>query len=391
MIAKNFFNLLVLLALLSPVKAADLAETERDLCRTNLFTIYNAIQSYRTDHKDVPGWLSDLVPKYLKDPNVFTCPSVRRTGNFSGIGIEDPKLASTYSYQFSDGPIPKVVPGGAGFTMKEWKRRQMSLVGGKVPMIRCHNHDQVLSVTFDGKFSEGEGAWENALRNEIDVAELFPNRIFAREAAIAAAARAQASIPKRPTNATPNLIDLSTHFNAALNESWNPPGNPNTPAHHLEALPHGIQKLAGIDFDIRGRVQLGSKKLTQARYMHTAKNIKIDQKAARLHFLNGTGWSAATGSPVCNYVIRYASGKSETFTLRYGANLIDWAKPGEIQDPQASTLAWSGPSPVNQIELRLYKTQWTNPNPDETIASIDFISANNDPAPMLIAITAESL
>jgi len=42
-----------------------LAAEEKEGCINNLRVIYDAIQAYQFDHKDVPRWLSDLVPDYL--------------------------------------------------------------------------------------------------------------------------------------------------------------------------------------------------------------------------------------------------------------------------------------------------------------------------------------
>jgi len=90
--------------------------------------------------------------------------------------------------------------------------------------------------------------------------------------------------------------------------------------------------------------------------------------------------------------MRYTTGEPKEFTIRYGEHTADWTKEVDPTDTEASMVAWSGPSPVSdKITLRVYKTQWTNPDPEKTIASIDFISANSDPAPFLIAITAETL
>jgi hypothetical protein len=41
------------------------------------------------------------------------------------------------------------------------------------------------------------------------------------------------------------------------------------------------------------------------------------------------------------------------------------------------------------VHIRLFKTSWVNPFPDEEITSIDYVSAMSDAAPFLIAITAE--
>ena len=49
---------------------------EKDPCIKNLKAINEAIQACQADHKDLPNWLSDLVPQYLPDPNVLVCPPV---------------------------------------------------------------------------------------------------------------------------------------------------------------------------------------------------------------------------------------------------------------------------------------------------------------------------
>jgi hypothetical protein len=385
----SVFTAFALLA--APNRAAD-ADSDRETCRKNLETIYKAIQAYRADHKDLPGWLSDLVPKYLKDPNALTCPVVRRTGEVNTFGVEDPRISTAYLYEFADTPIPKSIVGGSDHTMKEWKRRQMGLVGSKVPMVRCHHHKPVLNLSFDGRVFEGEGGWEAELRNEVDPADLTPDRLFASEAAIAAAVRAKSAIPPRDPKTPANCIDLSRFYNAAMTESWHP-NNPGEPtANNLAWMPQGFQKFGDIDFDARGIIQLSSKKLNLPRYPFSVKNIKVEQKATRLHFLHSTGWSANDGTPVCSYVMHMANGKTHEFTVRYGDHVSDWVAQRDPNDTKASMLAWAGKSPANDTGavLRVYKTQWINPEPDQVINSIDYLSANLDPAPFLIAITVEN-
>jgi len=41
------------------------------------------------------------------------------------------------------------------------------------------------------------------------------------------------------------------------------------------------------------------------------------------------------------------------------------------------------------VGVRLFKTTWTTPPPDVLVESIDFASSMADPAPFLIAITAQ--
>lgn len=373
--------------------AAELpADVDRDLCKKNLSTIYNAIKSYRADHKDIPPYLSDLVPKYLKDPNVLVCPAVRKTGNVNNFGIEDPKLSISYTYEFSDSPIPENIYKGSRRTMKEWKRRQMAVVGSKVPMVRCHQHGQELNLSFDGRIYESQAAWEQDLKDEVDPADLSAARLFAADLAVVAATKAQAEIPPRDPKTPARLIDLSKYYNASLTEEWHR-ATPSEPiANDLSWLPKGIQKFADVEFDTRGLIQLSSRQLKAARYPSNIRNIRVDQKAVRIHFLQGTGWNAPEGTPVATYVMHYANGQKEQFTILYGVHVIDWvSQESQPKDSKASVLAWTGKSPTTggQMQLHLYKTQWKNPFPDQPISTIDYLGSNEDPAPFLIAITLE--
>jgi hypothetical protein len=68
-------------------------------------------------------------------------------------------------------------------------------------------------------------------------------------------------IPPRDPKARPELIDLSAHYNAALTDSWHPASNmAGETGNDLAELPGGVQKLDGIEFDLRGLIH----KATQA-------------------------------------------------------------------------------------------------------------------------------
>src|SRR5579863_9435524 len=122
-----------------PVRAqssATDANSKRDIeekteCIRNLKLIYAAIQAYKFDHKDVPNWLSDLVPQYLADTSVLICPACRRAGETETSALADPRIPSSYVYQFSAVPLEK---NFTNWTWRDWKRRQMGLVGSSVPL-----------------------------------------------------------------------------------------------------------------------------------------------------------------------------------------------------------------------------------------------------------------
>ncbi len=91
-----------------PASAAEAAEddADRQACLKQLEKIHEAIQAYRRDHKDLPNWLSDLVPKYIADKDQLICPVTKRTNRTHQFPhLNDPKIPKAYLYEFSQLPI----------------------------------------------------------------------------------------------------------------------------------------------------------------------------------------------------------------------------------------------------------------------------------------------
>jgi hypothetical protein len=176
---------------------AKLAAQERQACSKNLKAIYAAIQAFQADRHDLPNWLSDLVPQYLPDANVLTCPTCRRTGQAEAPPLTDPKLPSSYLFEFCPVPLGQAAPGAPTRTRREWKRRQMELVGLQVPLVRCRHHRPVLNLGFDGTIYGSPPSWELLFTNKVSAADLTGARIFADEPARAPKA------PKKAGRAEP--------------------------------------------------------------------------------------------------------------------------------------------------------------------------------------------
>lgn len=157
------------------------AAAEKQGCVKNLKTIYAAIQAFQADHHDLPNWLSDLVPRYLDDVNVLVCPVCRRTGRVEPPPLADPKLPSSYLFEFCPVPLGGAATNTPVRTRREWKRRQMGLVGSDVPVVRCRHHKPMLNLAFDGRVYESSGSWELLFTNRVNAVDLTPARIFAVE------------------------------------------------------------------------------------------------------------------------------------------------------------------------------------------------------------------
>ena len=126
--------------------SAELTAHEKEGCINNLQTIYLAIEAYRRDHKDVPNSFTDLVPDYLPDINMLVCPMCRRTGKTEDPRLADPDIPSSYLYEFSAIPLGKAAPANPKATRRDWKRRQMEVVGTIVPLATTRSPRRGTSV-----------------------------------------------------------------------------------------------------------------------------------------------------------------------------------------------------------------------------------------------------
>lgn len=170
-------------------------------CKKNLEKINQAILQYRKDHKDIPNWLSDLAPQYLKEADII-CPITRRTGQVHGFQhVADPANPQAYLYEFN--PLPMgTIWGGGNRTMRDFKRRQMGLVGGEVPIVRCHLHSPILNLAFNGLIYESNLAWEERFNDVINWDDWSPERLFGESPPATPPTRSAnppAAVPARPS------------------------------------------------------------------------------------------------------------------------------------------------------------------------------------------------
>jgi len=196
------------------------------------------------------------------------------------------------------------------------------------------------------------------------------------------------NIPRRDWRTPARLIDLSTYYNDGLEDNFNArfrEGN------NLAVLPQGRRTFAGVDFDVRGVIQLSGREIKKmiSFFPERVSRMKVRQKCRRLHFLHTTGWSTADGTSIGAFVIHYASGQSAEYPIRYGEHVRDgWVRGDPRNDLKGGTMAWIGTNAAGDV-VRVFKSSWTNPSPSQQIASLDFVSYMTSASPILIAVTAE--
>jgi serine/threonine protein kinase len=211
------------------------------------------------------------------------------------------------------------------------------------------------------------------------------NALGVRQEAKALLAR---SIPARGPTASTNLIDLSSFYNALLTERWHEFG-----AGDLSELPQGIQTFAGVQFEVRGLIQVAAALSRAERYPDTVRAIPIHRTCRRIHFLHAAiyGADAPGGAKIGRYIAHFDSGTEAELPIIMGQSLADWWNQPDEQG-KTFTIAWVGQNAESRRQgrnIRLFKSTWENPTPSDTVSTIDFIGYEKGPAPFLVAITVE--
>ena len=198
------------------------------------------------------------------------------------------------------------------------------------------------------------------------------------------------NIPERSRQANRDMIDLTEHYTAALDEEWL-----GKPGARLAALPKGVQVFAEAAFDVRGLVQLaGTRTIAEAGgdFPQAVAGIPIHYRGRKLHFLHGTAGSAEEGEKIGEYVLHYAGGQTQILPLLYRRHVTDcWGSEGD-PIPTDADIAWTGesnasPKPGDTVRVCRYTAN--NPFPGKEIETLDFVSAMTESAPFLIALTIE--
>ncbi|MBI1925165.1 tetratricopeptide repeat protein [Candidatus Poribacteria bacterium] len=166
-------------------KRAAQTEPERlkEECLQHLKAVGEAIQAFRADHDgQIPDWLSQLYPKYLKDLKTLRCPADGTGGSLSVLSeLYDPHQPVSYLYEFNpkkmgkmvaQWPFEKNLPEET--TFKAEKTRQLRFFGSMVPVARCFYHGGlVLSVAYSGRTYASQINWEGTPEANAAVREFF--------------------------------------------------------------------------------------------------------------------------------------------------------------------------------------------------------------------------
>jgi hypothetical protein len=157
-------------------------------------------------------------------------------------------------------------------------------------------------------------------------------------------------------------------------------------------VPKGLQNFGGILFDVSGTLLLKSQNMPQLK--EEVRNIPVKQKCRYIHLLHGVGYADEDGVTIATMEIHYANGEKRPFPIMYGRHVRNWWKEktepvSDVSDP-GSGVAWSGQGeypPPERASVRLFRSTFENPVPNETIDHIDFISHNSKAIPCVVSLS----
>ena len=192
-------------------------------------------------------------------------------------------------------------------------------------------------------------------------------------------------IPARAPGTSARLLDLTGCYTEAFGRYR---------ATGFAELPRGVQRLGGIEFDLRGLILLRHTETPPGSQPvgDRVSYIRVQQRCARLHFLQGLSSSAPEGVEVARWIMHYADGSQRVWPVRYAEHLREWVIPdSKPKEASRATLAWHrrGEPTHRNATLCLYDASWENPQPDVEIAHLEFQMGDSAPQPFVLAITAE--
>jgi len=196
-------------------------------------------------------------------------------------------------------------------------------------------------------------------------------------------------IPPRFRQASPELIDLTDYYNAALGQVWHPSSG-GVSGNSLDIVP-GLLLLGDVIFDVRGIVQLSGRQLQAdgGNYPREIPRIHVGMACRQIHFLQACGWTSPENTRIGSYVAHYADGHEATIPIVYGDDVRDWSASSDHSATLTrGIVVWRDTNRAS-LHIRLFKTTWVNPTPEVEISSLDYRSAMADSAPFLVALTAE--
>jgi WD40 repeat protein len=201
------------------------------------------------------------------------------------------------------------------------------------------------------------------------------------------------AIPVRDPQTPPECLDLTPVYNRAFGDAMTP--TMSAPSDYAWLL-RGVQRLLGVDYDIRGAIQLRDADgfVEQAQF-DTPKIISLtlhDRTAAALDVLLLANYPQDE-IPLATVTLHYAAGGEAQLPILYGRDVFHWRRLAQLSDTaRLATLGYDARMlPEFWRHVRVYAVRLENPHPERVIDYLTVTAAKGvGGAPVILAMTLQS-
>lgn len=359
------------------------------------------VRAYNRAAFDIRGMIQLAGNSHSVHPNVVKDIAIHFKGekfdflHGAAGSVEEDIIIGSYIFHYANG-ITKKIPLIYGRNIKDSFNRNSGFVLTDAVAAWTHENTQVYKYTAYNPLPDSEVKTMDFISNNTPAAPFLiamtiePSQVE-RTYEWFDSIKAWNPIAPRDPLASPDQVDLTNYYGTSLNDDWF-----NHPGHDLHDVPQGLQPFGGVLFDVRGIIVLaGTRSLAVSGLVlpEAVLNIPVGRKGNAVHFLQAAAFvGSAAGLKIGEYVIHYGNGETRKANLVYGENELDWwVDPAEGHVTKAEEV-WYGANTATRsrgMQTRLIKYTWKNPLPNVEISAIDFVSAIENSAPMLVAITIE--
>ena len=194
-------------------------------------------------------------------------------------------------------------------------------------------------------------------------------------------------LPERPEDKPENQLDLTDFYNGLLSDAWQFTG---TAGNDLKPLLEADDMFGGVEFDIRGVIQLGSSRLENnslRRFPGDVRGIPVKQVCRRVHVLHACAYPEALGAEIGSYSFQFSEGRRLEMPLRYGSELADWWVQDESSSGDVRSVWNVRTGPGRRIGIFL--STFELPVGMGELTTMGLHSSMTDAAPFVIAITVD--
>ena len=196
-------------------------------------------------------------------------------------------------------------------------------------------------------------------------------------------------LPRRDPELDGALLDLTPFYNGHLEDAWQATG---TRGNDLSVISPGLNRFDEKDFDLRGAIQLGSRRLKQnsrRAFPDSIIGIPVGRECQRVHFIHAVAYPSNAEEIVGTYAFEFDNGERYERPIVYGKDVADWWYVERLVGLETGTKTVWSEQTSNVRLVRLFLTTVELPRNGQLLTSIDLIGGQSDSAPFVLAITVE--